>query len=213
MALSERQNKILDFLKIFTLDNGYPPTIREIGKAVGITSTSVVNYNLDALQRAGYIYRDRTVSRGIRLVEGLEELTGAAGLVRVPLLGRIAAGEPIQVPEGAFDSEIDTIELTRDLLPAQQEDIYALKVQGTSMIDAFINDGDIVVMRHTNTADNGDMVAAWLVDQEETTLKRFYHEGNRVRLQPENQTMAPIYVDPSKVEVQGRVVTVIRQLN
>jgi repressor LexA len=213
MALSERQNRILDFLKIFTLDNGYPPTIREIGKAVGITSTSVVNYNLDALQRAGYIYRDRTVSRGIRLVEGLEELTGAAGLVRVPLLGRIAAGEPIQVPEGAFDSEIDTIELTRDLLPAQQEDIYALKVQGTSMIDAFINDGDIVVMRHTNTADNGDMVAAWLVDQEETTLKRFYHEGNQVRLQPENQTMAPIYVDPSKVEVQGRVVTVIRQLN
>jgi repressor LexA len=213
MALSERQNKILDFLKIFTLDNGYPPTIREIGKAVGITSTSVVNYNLDALQRAGHIYRDRTVSRGIRLVEGLEELTGAAGLVRVPLLGRIAAGEPIQVPEGAFDSEIDTIELTRDLLPAQQEDIYALKVQGTSMIDAFINDGDIVIMRHTNTADNGDMVAAWLVDQEETTLKRFYHEGNRVRLQPENQTMAPIYVDPSKVEVQGRVVTVIRQLN
>lgn len=213
MALSERQNRILDFLKIFTLDNGYPPTIREIGKAVGITSTSVVNYNLDALQRAGYIYRDRTVSRGIRLVEGLEELTGAAGLVKVPLLGRIAAGEPIQVPEGAFDSETDTIELTRDLLPAQQEDIYALKVQGTSMIDAFINDGDIVVMRHTTTADNGDMVAAWLVDQEETTLKRFYHEGNRVRLQPENQMMAPIYVDPSKVEVQGRVVTVIRQLN
>jgi repressor LexA len=213
MALSERQNKILDFLKIFTLDNGYPPTIREIGKAVGITSTSVVNYNLDALQRAGYIYRDRTVSRGIRLVEGLEELTGAAGLVRVPLLGRIAAGAPIQVPEGAYDSEIDTIELTRDLLPAQQEDIFALKVQGTSMIDAFINDGDIVIMRHTNTADNGDMVAAWLIDQEETTLKRFYHEGNRVRLQPENQTMAPIYVDPNKVEVQGRVVTVIRQLN
>ena len=213
MALSERQNKILDFLKIFTLDNGYPPTIREIGKAVGITSTSVVNYNLDALQRAGYIYRDRTVSRGIRLVEGLEELTGAAGLVRVPLLGRIAVGAPIQVPEGAYDSEIDTIELTRDLLPAQQEDIFALKVQGTSMIDAFINDGDIVIMRHTNTADNGDMVAAWLIDQEETTLKRFYHEGNRVRLQPENQTMAPIYVDPNKVEVQGRVVTVIRQLN
>jgi repressor LexA len=213
MALSERQNKILDFLKIFTLDNGYPPTIREIGKAVGITSTSVVNYNLDALQRAGYIYRDRTVSRGIRLVEGLGELTGAAGLVRVPLLGRIAAGAPIQVPEGAYDSEIDTIELTRDLLPAQQEDIFALKVQGTSMIDAFINDGDIVIMRHTNTADNGDMVAAWLIDQEETTLKRFYHEGNRVRLQPENQTMAPIYVDPNKVEVQGRVVTVIRQLN
>jgi repressor LexA len=81
------------------------------------------------------------------------------------------------------------------------------------MIDAFINDGDIVVMRHTNTADNGDMVAAWLIDQEETTLKRFYQEGNQVRLQPENKTMAPIYVDSDKVDVQGRVVAVIRQLN
>ena len=213
MALSERQNKILEFLKTFTLDNGYPPTIREIGKAVGITSTSVVNYNLDALQRAGYIYRDRTVSRGIRLAEGLEELVSAVDLIRIPLLGRIAAGAPIEVPEGAFDKDTDTIELTPDLLPAQREGIYALKVQGTSMIDALINDGDIVVMRHTTTANNGDMVAAWLADREETTLKRFFHEGDRVRLQPENQTMDPIYVDADKVQVQGRVVTVIRQLN
>ncbi len=214
MALSERQNKILEFLKTFTLDNGYPPTIREIGKAVGITSTSVVNYNLDALQRGGYIYRDRTVSRGIRLAESLEELANStADLIKIPLLGRIAAGTPIQVPEGAFDSETDAIELTRDFLPANTEGIYALKVQGTSMIDALINDGDIVIMRHTDTANNGDMVAAWLLDREETTLKRFFHEGDRVRLQPENQTMAPIYVDPAKVQVQGRVVTVIRQLN
>ena len=88
-----------------------------------------------------------------------------------------------------------------------------MKVQGTSMIDALINDGDIVVMRHTNVANNGDMVAAWLTDREETTLKRFFREGNRIRLQPENQTMAPIYVDSDKVQVQGRVVTVIRQLN
>jgi repressor LexA len=214
MNLSERQKKILEFLKSFNLDNGYPPTIREIGKAVGITSTSVVNYNLDALQRAGYINRDRTVSRGIRLVEEMEEVVRhTADLIKIPLLGRIAAGAPIQVPEGAFDSETDVIELTRDLLPAGPEGIYALKVHGTSMIDALINDGDIVLMRHTNTANNGDMVAAWLLDREETTLKRFFHEGDRVRLQPENQTMAPIYVDPSKVEVHGRVVTVIRQLN
>jgi len=212
MGLSERQSKILSFLKTFTLDNGYPPTIREIGEAVGISSTSVVNYNLDALQRSGFIYRDRTVSRGIRLVDGLEELTGATELVKIPVLGRIAAGLPIQVPDGAYDSEIDTIELTRDIT-SNEEGVYALKVQGTSMIDAFINDGDIVVMRHTNTANNGDMVAAWLIDQEETTLKRFYHEGNRIRLQPENQTMQPIYADADKVEVQGRVVAVIRQLN
>lgn len=212
MNLSERQSKIFSFLKTFTLDNGYPPTIREIGEAVGITSTSVVNYNLDALQRLGYIYRDRTVSRGIRLVEGLSELTGAVELVRVPLLGRIAAGEPLRVFTDGFDSETDTIELTRDLVP-DEEGIYALRVKGTSMIDALINDGDIVVMRHVETANNGDMVAAWLSDREETTLKRFYHEGERIRLQPENQTMAPIYVDADKVDIKGRVVAVIRQLN
>jgi repressor LexA len=212
MSLSERQSKILSFLKTFTLDNGYPPTIREIGEAVGITSTSVVNYNLDALQRGGHIYRDRTVSRGIRLVEALDGLTSAVDLVRVPLLGRIAAGEPLRVFPDAFDSETDTIELTRELVP-DEEGIYALKVKGTSMIDALINDGDIVVMRHTETANNGDMVAAWLSDREETTLKRFFHEGDRIRLQPENQTMAPIYVDPDKVDIKGRVVAVIRQLN
>ncbi len=213
MALSERQNKILEFLKTFTLDNGYPPTIREIGKAVGISSTSVVNYNLDALQRAGYIYRDRTVSRGIRLAESLESSANLGNLIRIPMLGRIAAGAPIDVPDGAVDSDTDVIELTPELLPQHTEDIYALKVKGTSMIDALINDGDIVVMRHTQTADNGDMVAAWLTDREETTLKRFFQEGDKIRLQPENQTMDPIYVDADKVEVQGRVVTVIRQLN
>lgn len=211
MALSERQRKILNFVKSFTVDNGYPPTIREIGKAVNISSTSVVNYNLDALQRSGHIIRDRTVSRGIRLSEGLEDVA-AAVLVKVPLLGRIAAGQPIQVPEGSHDPDIDTIELTRDLVP-DKEGIYALKVQGNSMIDALINDGDIVIMRHTSTADNGEMVAAWLTEQEETTLKRFYQEGSRVRLQPENQTMAPIYVDSDKVEIQGRVVAVVRQVS
>jgi len=212
MGLSNRQEKILDFVKSFTLSNGYPPTIREIGKAVNISSTSVVNYNLDALQRLGFIYRDRTVSRGIRLVEGLSELTGASNLIKVPLLGRIAAGEPILTFQESYDPDVDTIEMARDLV-SEEEGIYALKVQGTSMIDAFINDGDIVVMRHTTTANNGDMVAAWLTDQEETTLKRFYHEGNRIRLQPENQTMEPIFVDPDKVEVKGRVMTVIRQLH
>jgi repressor LexA len=211
MSLSERQSKILSFVKTFTLDNGYPPTIREIGEAVSISSTSVVNYNLDALQRGGYIYRDRTVSRGIRLVEGLGELTGATELVRIPMLGRIAAGEPLRVFSEGFDGETDTLEVTRDIV-SDEEGIYALKVKGTSMIDALINDGDIVIMRHAETANNGDMVAAWLRDREETTLKRFFHEGNRIRLQPENQTMAPIYVDPEQIDIKGRVVAVIRQL-
>jgi len=200
MSLSERQKNILTFVKSFMLDNGYPPTIREIGKAVSISSTSVVNYNLDALQRAGYISRDRTVSRGIRLAEGLgEQLThAAAGLVRVPMLGRIAAGEPLRVFTDAPDYE-NTIELSRDLV-SSQEGIYALEVQGTSMIDAFINDGDIVIMRHTESANNGEMVAAWLPEQEETTLKRFYHEGDKIRLAARKPNHGPDFCCPR----QGR---------
>jgi repressor LexA len=212
MGLSTKQRSILEFLKASTLSNGYPPTIREIGEAVGISSTSVVNYNLDALQREGYIYRDRTVSRGIRLVEGLGQLTGAIGLVKVPLLGRIAAGEPLHPFSDAYDRDTDTIELTRDLIPAE-ENIYALQVKGTSMVDAFINDGDIVIMRPAETAYNGQMVAAWLKAEEETTLKRFYHEGHRIRLQPENQTMGPIYAAPDNVEIKGHVIAVVRRLN
>lgn len=212
MSLSERQNNILKFLQKFMGENGYPPTIREIGRFVGISSTSVVNYNLDALQRLGYIYRDRTVSRGLRLAQDEESSAVLSNLITIPLLGRIAAGDPIPVQEGAYDSEVDTIELTRDLVP-DCNNTYALKVQGQSMIDALINDGDIVVMRHVNAAENGDMVAAWLIDKEETTLKRFYHEGDWIRLQPENKTMKPIYVSPDKIQIQGRVVAVIRQMS
>jgi repressor LexA len=210
MALSERQRRMLEFIKSFALDNGYPPTIREIGEAVDISSTSVVNYNLNALQKEGYIVRDRTVSRGIRLRESLSELRAAADLIQVPLLGRIAAGVPIPVPEDAFAGEV--IELTRDIVPASN-DIYALQVRGDSMVDAFINDGDVVVMRYQETAQDGDMVAAWLVNEEETTLKRYFHEGGRVRLQPENSQMQPIYVAPSNLQIQGKVLAVIRQLH
>jgi repressor LexA len=210
MALSERQRKILEFIKSFSLDSGYPPTIREIGEAVNISSTSVVNYNLNALQKEGHILRDRTVSRGIRLREGLSDLRTAVDLIHVPLLGRIAAGTPIPVPEDAFAGEM--IELTRDLVPAGN-DVYALQVRGDSMIDALINDGDLVVMRYQQTAKDGDMVAAWLVNEGETTLKRYYHEGNRIRLQPENSRMEPIYVAPNNLQIQGKVLAVIRQVH
>ncbi len=210
MTLSERQGKIVQFIKGFTLDNGYPPTIREIGEAVGISSTSVVNYNLNILQKEGYLTRDRTVSRGIRLSESLEGLRALADVIHVPLLGRIAAGTPIPVPEGSYAGE--TVELTRALVPSQ-ENVYALQVRGTSMIDALINDGDIVVMQHQETAQDGDMVAAWLVNEEETTLKRYFHEGDRIRLQPENSQMQPIYVSPSNLQIQGKVLAVIRHVN
>jgi repressor LexA len=210
MTLSERQGKIVQFIKGFTLDNGYPPTIREIGEAVGISSTSVVNYNLNILQKEGYLTRDRTVSRGIRLSESLEGLRAFADVIHVPLLGRIAAGTPIPVPEGSYAGE--TIELTRSLV-SSHDNVYALQVRGTSMIDALINDGDIVVMQHQETAQDGDMVAAWLVNEEETTLKRYYHEGDRIRLQPENSQMQPIYVSPSNLQIQGKVLAVIRHVN
>jgi len=212
MALSERQQKILEFIRRFTLDNEYPPSIREIGAAVGISSTSVVNYNLNILEREGHIERDKEVSRGIRLREGLKELA-SRDILRVPLLGRIAAGLPIPVPDSDFSAFAgESVELTRDILK-DEEGIYALEVRGDSMIDALIHDGDIVVMKHPQDANNGNLVAVWLRDEKETTLKRFYHEGRRVRLQPANPTMEPIYADASNVEVQGKVIVVIRQLN
>jgi repressor LexA len=212
MSLSTRQQAILEFIQRFTRDHRYPPTIREIGQEVGISSTSVVNYNLNILEREGLIERDKEVSRGIKLIGAVTQALDPRSLVSVPLLGRIAAGEPIPVPSSDFATMGDeTIELTRGLLPADMTGIYALQVRGTSMVDAMIGDGDIVVMRHQNTARNGELVAVWLRDQGETTLKRFYLENGRVRLQPENPTMKPIYQDPANVEIQGKVVLVVRR--
>jgi repressor LexA len=135
------------------------------------------------------------------------------GLIRIPLLGRIAAGSPIPVPESDFSLfDGETVDLARGVLP-DQEGLYALQVRGDSMIDALVNNGDIVVMKHQQHASNGEMVAVWIRDREETTLKHFYLEGDTVRLQPANPTMQPIFVPAANVEVQGKVVMVIRQLN
>jgi repressor LexA len=209
-SLSERQHKILEFLREYLDENGYPPSIREIGAAAGISSTSVVSYNLKRLEEKGYIGRDPDVSRGLKLIAAI-----SAQVVRLPLLGRIVAGEPIPVPASDFPLMGDeTIELTRDLL-GDPEGLYALQVQGNSMIDALVHDGDIVVMRHQQRVENGEMAAVWLKGNGEVTLKRFYQEeGGRVRLQPANPTMKPIFVDdPRQVEIQGKVVMVIRHLH
>jgi len=205
MSLSERQRKILEFISQFTDANGYPPTIREIGAAVGIPSTSVVDYNLDVLEKAGYLNRRRDVSRGITLTE--------EKFVTVPVVGTIAAGEPIPVPNVDFSPfDYDTLTLPSDLVKPQ-EGLFALHVKGDSMIDALIADGDIVIMKHQMQANNGDMVAARLVEEDETTLKKFFLEGNQVRLQPANTSMAPIYTPVSNIAIQGKVVAVIRRLN
>jgi repressor LexA len=210
--LSERQRHIMDFIRKFLDENGYPPTIREIGEAAYISSTSVVDYNLKGLERLGLIRRDRTVSRGIEIVaESARRLRDS--IVRVPVLGRIAAGQPIPVPEenAAYADEDEVLELTRDILRGYGDELYALRVQGNSMIDALVNDGDIIIMRPQHMVENGEMAAVWLKEQRETTLKRFYREGNIVRLQPANPTIQPLFVPAGNVEIQGKVVAVVRQ--
>ena len=210
--LSERQRHIMDFIRKFLRENGYPPTIREIGEAAHISSTSVVDYNLKGLERLGLIRRDRTISRGIEIVaESARRLRDS--IVRVPVLGRIAAGQPIPVPEenAAYADEDEVLELTRDILRGYGDELYALRVQGNSMIDALVSDGDIVIMRPQHMVENGEMAAVWLKEQRETTLKRFYREGNVVRLQPANPTMQPLFVPAGNVEIQGKVVAVVRQ--
>jgi repressor LexA len=214
--LTDRQRRMLDYIQHFTVESGYPPSIRQIGKAVGISSTSVVNYNLNRLVEEGYLDRDQNVSRGIRLTEKLVRATDTLGdVIRIPLVGRIFASEPVPLP--GTDSPIfgadEAIEITRDMV-STTEDLFALQVKGDSMVDAMVNEGDIVVMKRELNWRNGDMVAVWMNDTEETTLKYIYDEGSRVRLQPANPTMGPIYVDdPERLEVQGKVMLVIRQLN
>jgi len=224
--LTERQQQILQYIYEFGQEWGFPPSIREIGEAVGTRHPSVISHNLKRLEAAGLIEREPRRSRGIRITEaGLAFLSVAdseesprsadGDLVPIPLLGEIVAGEPIPVPASDFSlmGADETIELARSILK-DAGDLYALRVRGDSMIDALIHDGDIVIMRHTRRVENGEMAAVWLRDREETTLKRVYWEGQRVRLQPANPTMGPIYIDdPSQVEVQGKVVMVIRQVH
>lgn len=219
--LSDRQKNIMAYIEEYVQENGRPPTIREIGTAVNISSTSVVNYNLTKLKEKGLLERDAEVSRGLRLTEKVATSLGntrhavadaVANLVRVPLLGNIVAGEPIEVGHDSFAvyDEEDAIDVSRAMLPGKTDDLFALRVSGYSMIDAMVNDGDIVIMRQDSRARNGEMVAVWLSD-DTTTLKYFYHEGDKIRLQPANPTMDPIYVDPGEVQVQGKVMMVLRQ--
>jgi repressor LexA len=209
--LSRRQQMILDFIEEFLVENDYPPTIRDIQRVLDISSTSVVDYNLKILEGRNLIRRNRNISRGIELVNrpGMSR-----NVVRIPVIGQIAAGQPIPVPgDVATDEFAETIELGNELINDNPQDLFALRVKGLSMIDALINDGDIVLLRHQETCENGETVAVWLKDERETTLKKFYHEGSKIRLQPANSTMEPIYADPGNVAIQGKLVTVIRSMD
>lgn len=230
-GLTERHRKILDFLDQRNSQQGYPPSIREIGEATGISSTSVVTYYLKQLAEMGLIERDARFSRAVRLTakippapartrlaETARSVSAAVDdLIRIPIAGRIFASAPVPVPGSDFDyyDAESSIHIARSLLPVREKgtQLFALEVQGDSMIDAMVNDGDIVVMKKTERANNGEMVAVWLNDKDETTLKYFFEEGKRIRLQPANPTMKPIYIDdPKIVQIQGKVIMVIRKV-
>jgi len=170
-----------------------------------------VDYHLKILEKGGYIRRHPEVSRGIELLT--RSLTSLPR-IQVPIIGQIAAGEPIPVPTpDTWDvtAAAETMEITTDLTRGRGG-IYALQVKGLSMVDALINDGDIVLMQYVNVVENGEMAAVWLKAEKEATLKKVYVEPGRIRLQPANSQMQPIYTEPDNVEIQGRVIAVIRQL-
>ena len=231
-GLSERHRKIMEFLTKFQDANGYSPSIRQIGDSINVKSTSLVDYYLNQLLEMGYIERENRISRSIRVLQPVQpdgvnlagKVTDAlrnagnalADLVSIPLAGRIVASAPLPMPTSDlsyYDAE-SSVEVARSLLPTRDvSDLFALEVDGDSMIDAMVNDGDIVVMKKTASANNGEMVAVWLDDKDETTLKYFYKEAKRIRLQPANPNMGPIYVeDPKSLRIMGKVVLVIRQI-
>ena len=207
-SLSPKQGRIINFVTEFLHDKGYPPTIRDIASGCGISSTSVVAYNLDKLEQAGYIRRHSDISRGIQFLTPQEN---GRKSVRVPIVGVIAAGEPIPVPDTGTSVPNEGLEVSEELVRGKQ-DVYALRVKGNSMVDALIGDGDIVLMDYGNSVENGDMVAVWLKEEQEVTLKRFFPGPNRIRLEPANSQMKPIYTTPDNVEIQGKVVAVIRHI-
>ena len=205
MRKPEIREKILEFIRHSLDERGYAPTVRDILKGCNLSSTSVVQHHLNTLEKEGRIHRDPQVVRSIQLLK--------KDVVEVPLLGTIAAGKPIPVPgsDTWTTPPEETFKLTTDMI-GNKSNVYALKIKGTSMLDALIDDGDIVLMEAVPTAENGQMAAVWLKDEQEVTLKKIYREPGRIRLQPANKQMKPIYVKPQNIEVQGKVVAVLRRL-
>ena len=198
-ALTDKQQKILDYIKEEILKKGYPPTVREIGTAVGLKSTSSVQGNLDALEKAGYITRDPGLKRNIHLNVGLPETK----TTQVPLLGTVTAGQPILAVEDIEEY------IPFKARSGDAKDLFALRVKGESMINAGILDGDVIVAKRVSTAYNGEIVVALIED--EATVKTFYKENDEFRLQPENDYMEPIICD--EVAILGRVVASMRYYN
>ncbi len=214
-GLSPKQERILSYIYDFVQNKGYPPAIRDIQNDLDISSTSVVAYNLKILQEKGKLSRADNVSRGIRLPDSalVPSAPISPASYQVPMLGVITAGQPLPDPEDTSAGSAEMVDVPSDIVaPDKLKDVYALRVRGHSMIDALIDDGDIVLMRNQQTAENGQMVAALMIDENAVTLKKFYYEGDAIRLQPANVTMDPIYTTPANVRIQGRVIGVLRPM-
>ncbi len=207
--LSDRQKRMLAFIADFIDEHHYPPTVRDIQHGCEVSSTSVVDYNLRILQREGHLKRTAEVSRSIELLG--KSAPKRDNLIAVPVLSSIAAGEPLHIPpSSAWRQEaLDTVEVPA-FMTGGKTDVFGLRVKGESMIDALVADGDLVIMEPADNVNDGDMVAAFLEDREEVTLKHFQMSNGTVTLHPANSTMEPIEVPAENVSVRGRVVGVIR---
>jgi repressor LexA len=210
--LSDRQQGILDFLGDFIAKNGYPPSVREIGEAVGLSSSSTVHSHLNALENKGFIKRDPSSARALTVIDhncqpmadivDIKPARLPAHTVELPLLGRVAAGTPSYAEQNIEDTMVLPTQIVGDYSS------FLLTVKGESMIEAGIFDGDYVVVKEQNTASNGDIVVALIDD--EATVKTFYREPDRIRLQPENHTMEPIY--SRDVMILGKVIALLRTM-
>jgi repressor LexA len=207
--LTEPQQKILSFITNYVEQNNVPPTIREIQFGTGISSTSMVSYHLKALERAQLLNRYERRSRGLVINEPTR--VHVQDIAAVPIVGIIGASAPVPTPDAdVLAAAENSVQIARSMV-GNTEGLYALEVKGNSMIDALINDGDIVIMRRDQEVRNGDLAAVFLTDRNESTLKRVFREGKRLKLKPENPTMKPFYVDARAAQIQGRVVCVIRK--
>ncbi|HEV7467681.1 MAG TPA: transcriptional repressor LexA [Candidatus Dormibacteraeota bacterium] len=207
-GLNPRQREILEFLRNHARNHAYPPTVREIGQAVGLSSSSTVQNHLNALEQKGHIRRDPTKSRTVEVVGDEPVAAATMRSFSVPLVGRVAAGGPILAEENIEDHIVLGPEI------AGGDDAFALHVRGDSMIEAGIHDGDMVVVRPQRDANNGQIVVARIENEQtgehEVTVKRFFREAGRIRLQPENSALEPIYV--RDLHLEGVVVAVVRVL-
>lgn len=204
--LTKRQNEIFEYIKQTVQSKGYPPSVREIGEAVGLASSSTVHGHLSRLEEKGYIRKDPTKPRAIEIVsEQLGESINMEETIHVPVIGKVTAGVPIS----AVENVEEYFPLPEHFTSTHNSDIFILNVVGDSMVEAGILDGDKVIVRSQTIAENGDIIVA-MTEENEATVKRFYKEKTRYRLQPENSTMGPIYLD--NVTVLGKVVGLFREM-